>query len=42
MVEICEKEKYIRKGGFTEKRIQTKVSRYRKETRRTLREESEQ
>ena len=32
----------MRKKGFTERGIKTQVLRYRKETRRTLREESEQ
>ena len=38
----CERDEYIRKRGFTEKGRQTKISRYRKETRKTLREKSEQ
>ena len=38
MVGIWEKEKYIKERGFTEKGGKTQVSRYREETRRTLRE----
>jgi len=39
---MWEREEYIRKIGFTEKEIERQVSRDRKETRRTLREENEQ
>ena len=42
MVEIWWRGDYIRKGGFIERGIDTKVSRDRKETGRILREESEQ
>ena len=31
-------EEYIRIGGFTERKIQMKIPRYREETRRKLRE----
>ena len=39
---MWEREEYIRKIGFTEKGIERQASRDRKETRRTVREESEQ